>query len=176
MGFTPLTRIVWAMPGRHQIAVKHPSYEAAPIEVAVSAGEIKTVTPRPVTTTVATAPPPALPAETVAVPAPAPTAPAPSPAGGAQRSWAFWTAAAATVLFTGGAVAAGLAANGKYSDLENGCAATTERCSESQIDEVKLRARLATALWILAGASAAATGVTFYLDSREAGVSVALRF
>ena len=94
----------------------------------------------------------------------------------AQQPWYFWTAAAATAAFSVGAVVAGVAANGRYSDLENGCAMMSEGCSESQIDTVKSRARLATALWILAGASAVATGVTFYIDSRESGVSVALRF
>ena len=93
-----------------------------------------------------------------------------------QKPWYFWTSAAATVLFTGGAVIAGVSANGKYSDLENGCGLTSAGCSESQIDAVKSRATLANVLWLLAGASAIATGVTFYIDSRESGVSVALRF
>ncbi len=193
LGVTPIARIIWVTPGRHRIAVKHPSYLPASLEVTVSAGEIRTVTPKLLRVgEVAAAPPPMAPI------APAPAPPPAAPAGSAvpaetvlgatpapveskvgasgRRPWYFWTAAAATAAFTAGAVIAGVSANGKYDDLDNGCRLMTGGCSESQIDGVKSRAHLATALWILAGASAVATGVTFYVGSRESGVSVAVKF
>jgi len=177
VGLTPLARIVWVLPGRHRVGFKHPSYIPASVDVVVAAGEIRTVAPRLLRI-----------GEAVASPAPAPappppatieTAPVAPPApenAFASKPWYFWTAAAATVAFTGGAIAAGLSANGKYNDLENGCGMTTERCADSQINEVQSRATLANVLWILAGASALATGVTFYIDERESRVSMALRF
>jgi outer membrane protein assembly factor BamD (BamD/ComL family) len=187
IGVTPIARIIWVTPGRHRVTVNHPSYLSSSLEVTVAVGEIRTVSPK--LSRVAEAPP--SPAPAVAPPAvaltqpstPAPTEnivsaapPASTKAGGlAQRPWYFWTAAAATGAFAVGAIVAGVAANGRYSDLENGCGMTSG-CSESQIDTVKTRARLANVLWILAGASAVATGVTFYIDSRESTVSVALKF
>jgi hypothetical protein len=41
---------------------------------------------------------------------------------------------------------------------------------------VQSRATLANVLFILAGASAVATGVSFYFDGHESSASVALRF
>lgn len=187
MGVTPIARIIWVTPGRHRITVNHPSYLSSSQEVTLSVGEIRTVTPKlsrvaetsPSAAPAAPQPSVALPTTTtppsesiVSVPPPTP----PKGGGLAQRPWYFWTAAAATGVFSVGAIVAGASANGRYSDLENGCGMTSTRCSESQIDTVKSRARLANVLWILAGASAVATGVTFYVDSRESSVSVALKF
>jgi hypothetical protein len=188
VGFTPLARIIWVLPGRHRVAIKHPNYAPSSLEVAVSAGEIRTVAPQllpagRVATPVPPAPAPApvvtaapVVTETPVVTA-TPVAPAPpAPNVAAGKPWYFWTAAAATVAFAGGAVVAGLSANGMFNDLQKGCGATTAGCSDSQINGLKSRATLANVLWILAGASAVAAGVTFYFDGRESRASVALRF
>jgi hypothetical protein len=191
LGVTPIARIIWVTPGRHRVTVNHPSYLSSSQEVTVSAGEIRTVSPklsRVADSPVPPAPTPAKPSVAVAPVTPPPSAasenvisagPAsPSPKGGlfAQKPWYFWAAASATAVFTVGAVVAGLAANSKFNDLENSCGMTTVGCSDSQVDGLKTRATLANVLWILAGASAVATGVTFFIDNREAGASVALRF
>jgi len=189
LGVTPIARIIWVLPGRHSVTVKHPSYLPVSLQVTVSVGEIRTLSPKlfragePPSVAAPPAAVPAAPAAVVPAATPAdivanspPPPPAPDRGSSAPKSWYFWTAAGATALFTGGAVVAGLSANGKYKDLENGCGMTSARCSDSQIDEVKSRATLANVLWILAGASAVATGLTFYMDRHEAGVSMALRF
>jgi hypothetical protein len=205
-GFTPLARIVWVAAGDHHVEIKHPSYLPASLAVTVAAGEIRTVAPslraagEPAAATVTTPPVPGLarratpPPDGVAivsVPAPAPASSSSSSSSSApalaqtvaskdgafaRKPWYFWTAAAATVLFTGGAVAAGLSANQKYRDLETGCGVSATGCSEGEIDGVQSRATLANVLWVLAGASAVATGVTFYMDGHEAGAAVALKF
>jgi hypothetical protein len=199
LGVSPIARIIWVTPGRHRITVKHPSYLPASVDVTVSAGEIRTAAPRllrageapvaaapPATAPVAAAPAPTAPPPVVtttatggppdssisATPAPA----APKGGGLAHKPWYFWAAATATTLFTVGAVVAGLSANSKFSGLENSCGKTIAGCTDGQIDGVKSRATVANVLWVLAGASAVATGVTFFVGSREAGASIALRF
>jgi hypothetical protein len=148
VGVTPLTRIVWLLPGRHRVAIKHPSYLPASANIIVSAGEIQTVAPKLVRVGEATAapvpapvpapapapapavvpaPPPSTPEATVT----APVAPAPSAGASFSKPWYFWTAAAATVAFTGGGIVAGLSANSKFHGLETGCGAKTELCSDS---------------------------------------------
>ena len=175
VGVTPLARIVWVLPGRHRVAIKHPNYVSAAVDVTVVTGEIRTIAPKLLRAgEVAPAPTPApTPPETIAA---MPIAPSPSGNVFSRKPWYFWTAAAATVLFTGGAIAAGLSADGRYSDLENGCGMTADHCSDSQINAVRSRATLANVLWILAGASAVTAGVTFFIDNRESRASVAFRF
>lgn len=196
MGLTPIARIIWVTPGRHRVTVNHPSYLSSSQDVTVSVGEIRTVVPKlsrvadaPVSP-VPASPPPSV-ALTTPPAAPATSAPpaasegivsaAPTPASTkrgafAQKPWYFWAAATATVAFTAGAVAAGLSANGKYNDLGSGCGMTTAGCSDSQINAVQSRATLANVLWIFAGVSAVAAGITFYFDGHESHASLALRF
>ena len=77
---------------------------------------------------------------------------------------------------TAGAIVAGSSANSGFDNLTNTCGMTTAGCTQAQIGDVEARATLANVLWLLAAVSAAATGVTVYLDSRQAGVSMALKF
>ena len=179
VGKTPLAQPVWTTPGRHQVTTRQPGY--GPAVVNVTAGQIQTVSleprwlPSPATEATAAQPPPIL------VPASRESAPGSPATGHSQewwsgRSWYVWAAAGGTVVFATAAIVAGLSANSRFNELQSSCGATTAGCSESQIDSVKSRATLTDVLWVLAGASAVATGVSFYVDSREAGVSVALTF
>ena len=175
VGFTPLARIVWVLPGHHRVAIKHPNYVPALVDITVASGEVHTVAPKLLRFSEGAATPEPAPSSATIV-ATTPVAPTASESAFSRRPWYFWTGAAATLAFTAGAIVAGLSANGKYSDLENGCGMTTQLCSDSQISDVNSRATLANTLWILAGASAVATGVIFFIDNRESRVSVALRF
>jgi hypothetical protein len=177
VGSTPLAQPIWVTPGRHQIAIRHQGY--GPVVVNVAPGEIQAVAMEP-----RWRPTPAT--ETLAVSAPTgatsndsrPRDVAPDRPKGwwSGRKWYVWAAAGGTVLFTTSAIVAGLAATSRFKDLQSSCGGTSAGCSESQIDGVKSRVALTDVLWILAGASAVATGVSFYVESREASVSVAWKF
>jgi hypothetical protein len=176
VGTTPLAQPIWVTPGRHQIVIRHEGYGSAVVNVVP--GEIQTVRLE-----ARWRPMPAADALAMSMSAPTSATFGDSQPGvvasshrkdwWSDRKWYVWAAAGGTVLFATGAIVAGLSANSRFNDLQNSCGSTSAGCSESQIDGVKSRAALTDVLWILAGASAVAIGVSFYLDSREAGVSVA---
>jgi hypothetical protein len=101
--------------------------------------------------------------------------PAPSKTGGLP-SWLPLVGLGTTVVLAGGAAAVGLSTRSRFNDLRDSCGRTSAGCPDSQIDSVKQRARITNVLLVLAGLSAAATGVAFYAGPRESGVSVARRF
>ncbi len=180
VGVTPLSRTVWAMPGPHRVAVSHSGYLPATIDVTVAAGEVRSVSAT--LRLISSSPAPAAPAAPAAPPEPVTPAarveqPATPPAETPRRlGTRFWVAAGATVALTAGAIIAGSSANSGFDNLTNTCGMTTAGCTEAQIGNVESRATLANVLWLLAAGSAAATGVFVYLDSRQAGVSMALKF
>ena len=90
--------------------------------------------------------------------------------------WLPWTGLAATLALGAGATVSGISASHHYNDLHNSCGATPTGCSSAQIDDVRSRARTTTLLWVGAGVMAAATGVSVYFNTREAGVSGIWRF
>ena len=176
VGVTPLAQPVWTTVGRHQIAVQRDTYVPALKDVNVVPEQTQTVTLQLSSLSV----------RAVEGRAASPTAPSnaqPVVLAASQgdswwsgRKWYVWATAGGTVLFATSAIVAGLAAKSRFNDLQNSCGATTAGCSESQIDGVKSRVALTDVLWVLAGASAVATGVSFYVDSRDAGMSVAWKF
>ncbi len=90
--------------------------------------------------------------------------------------WLPWAGFAATLALGAGATVSGISASRHYDDLHNSCGATPTGCSSAQIDDVRSRARTSTLLWVGAGVMAAATGVSVYFNTREAGVSGIWRF
>lgn len=97
--------------------------------------------------------------------------PAPAPPGPPLPRWLPWAGLGATLALGAGAVVTGLGASHRYDELHGSCGQRTEGCPTSDIDDVKSRARTANLLWVAAGIGAAMTGVTFYVNTREAGFS-----
>ena len=97
--------------------------------------------------------------------------PAPAPPGPPLPRWLPWAGLGATLALGAGAVVTGLGASHRYDELHGSCGQRTEGCPTSDIDDVRSRARTANLLWVAAGVGAALTGVTFYVNTREAGFS-----
>ena len=97
--------------------------------------------------------------------------PAPAPPGPPLPRWLPWAGLGATLALGAGAVVTGLGASHRYDELHGSCAQRSEGCPTSDINDVKSRARTANLLWVAAGIGAAMTGVTFYVNTREAGFS-----
>jgi tetratricopeptide (TPR) repeat protein len=178
VGLSPIREAIWTRPGAHQVTAQREHYAAAIEAVTTVAGKATTVTIRLRSSVAEPAP--------LAIASPQATSPvvelqAPSSRAGAPTTRTpyktyFWAGVGTTGALVIGAIVAGVAANAKFSDLENSCGRTVEGCSDTQIDSVKTRAHLATALWGLAGAAAIGTGVVFYLDSQDRGAAVAWNF
>jgi len=191
VGLTPLPKLIWATPGRHQITASHESATPVLEHVDVTAGSVGTVTLqlRPAAIPVAAEPvpepavapaAPKLDLEASLQPAPAnidlAVSPAPSPARQGWwlgRKWT-WVAAGSTALLAVGAVAAGVAMQSRFDSLEKSCGSSsgkTSGCSQSEIDSVSWRGTTANVLWGLAAAGAVTTGVLFYVEGRAVTVS-----
>ncbi|HXD25041.1 MAG TPA: PEGA domain-containing protein [Propionibacteriaceae bacterium] len=176
VGTTPFAQPIWVTPGRHKVAIRHQGY--SPIVVNAVAGETQTIV-------VEVARSPLMIVPEVATGSPSATPVAVSEKGSppdrrqdwwSRQKWYFWAAAGGTVAFSAGAIAAGLAANSRFSDLQNSCGNTPAGCTESQIGTVKSRADLANVFWTLAAASAIGTGVSLYVENHGAEVVVVYRF
>lgn len=74
------------------------------------------------------------------------------------------------------AVATGMSSNSRYDSLKSTCAQTPAGCTADQIGVVRSRDQTANVLWALAGVSAVGTGVTVFVNTREAGVSALWKF
>jgi tetratricopeptide (TPR) repeat protein len=95
----------------------------------------------------------------------------------ARRShWPIWVAGAATVAAAGGAIAMGITTNRRFDDLRSTCGAREVGCTDAEVSEILTRSRIVNVLWAVAGAGALATGIAAYATSREAGVSVSMKF
>ncbi len=181
VGTTPLDRAIWTTPGRHEVVIRHEGYR--PITLTVAAGEHQTIVfePNPSRGSLLAAPTASPENATPAMVATTTPSSTERKSGGGQdwlsrQRWYVWVAAGGTVAFTVGAIAAGLSANSLFDDLRGSCGATTAGCTPSQKDSVHTRATLANVFWAFAGVSAVATGVSLYVDNRDAGVAVAWRF
>jgi len=191
VGLTPLPKLIWATPGRHQITASRESATPVLEHADVTAGSVGTVTLhlRPPAIPVAAEPAP----EPVAAPvaqrldleaSPQPTpanidlevSPAPSPV---RKGWWLgrkwtWVAAGSTVLLAAGAITAGVAMQSRFDSLEKSCGISSGKssgCSRSEIDSVSWRGTTANVLWGLAAAGAVTTGVLFYVEGRAVTVS-----
>jgi hypothetical protein len=123
-------------------------------------------------------------APTFATPSPATSAPsatvtatpAPSSREPPLPRWLPWVGAGTTVALITGAIVSGVSASNEFDSLQNSCGQTTAGCTAEQIDSVRTRDKLATILWIAAGATGAATGVFFVVNASSAGISGLWRF
>jgi tetratricopeptide (TPR) repeat protein len=97
-------------------------------------------------------------------------------AGVRRPRWPVWVGGAVTLAAAGSAIALGITTNRRFDDLRNTCGAKATGCPQEDVDEILTRSRLVNVLWGVAGAAAVATGIAVYATSREAGVSVAMRF
>jgi hypothetical protein len=199
VGLTPLPKLIWATPGRHQITASHESATPVLEHADVTAGSVGTVTLRlrPPAIPVAAEPAPEPVPEPVPAPVAAPVAqrldleaslqpapanidlevsPAPSPA---RKGWWLgrkwtWVAAGSTVLLAAGAITAGVAMQSRFDSLDKSCGISSGKssgCSQSEIDSVSWRGTTANVLWGLAAAGAVTTGVLFYVEGRAVTVS-----
>ncbi len=182
VGLTPLTKLLWATPGRHQVTARHWNYPPAIENVEVRVGEVlpvrlvlqapeEVVAPRP-SRTVQPAGRVDLSSEETRS-ANREVKPAESSAGWWMgRTWT-WVAAGSAVLFGAGAVTAGLAMQSKYDSLEKTCGSASPNqpgCSESDISAVATRRNVANAMWALAGVSAVTAGILFFVEGHPVTV------
>jgi tetratricopeptide (TPR) repeat protein len=93
----------------------------------------------------------------------------------ARRSWLPWVGVGTTVALAGAAVAMGVSVNRRFESLRDTCGRTTG-CTDDQKSGLRTRVRVTNVLLALAGVSAVATGVSFFVGPREAEVAVAWRF
>jgi hypothetical protein len=166
VGVAPLPELVWATPGRHQVAAKHASAAPAIEDADVTAGSVSTVTIqlRPLASLAATAPK-AAPNFDVRATAPSSEA---NEGWWLGRKWT-WVAAGSTVLLAAGAITAGVLMQSKFDSLRSSCGAgnlARPGCSQSDINSVSSRQTIANVFWGLAGAAAVTTGVLFYFEGR----------
>jgi tetratricopeptide (TPR) repeat protein len=90
--------------------------------------------------------------------------------------WPVWVGGAVTLAAVAGAVTMGVTTNRRFDDLRKTCGGEPAGCTDEEVDEILTRSRVVNVLWGVAGAAALATGIAFYATSREAGVSVAMKF
>ena len=174
VGLTPLAAPVWTTPGRHQVTGRRAQFTPAIEDVDVTEGRLRAVNLHMRLAAGALNPPIAQRPATVSAAPSAPaisTSPEAAPVEHPSYRNLFWAGVAATAVLGLGAVVYGLAADSAFSNLQGSCGKTSAGCTESQIDFVKNRVVLTNVLWALAGTTAAATGVVFYLDNRETGVA-----
>jgi tetratricopeptide (TPR) repeat protein len=172
VGVAPLPELVWATPGRHQVAAKHASAAPAIEDADVTAGSVSTVTLqlRPQAASLAAPAPKAAPNFDVQATAPSSEA---NEGWWLGRKWT-WVAAGSTVLLAAGAVTFGLLMQSKFDSLRSSCGAGNPArpgCSQSDIDSVSSRRTMANVFWGLAGAAAVTTGVLFYFEGRPVTVT-----
>jgi hypothetical protein len=179
LGKAPITDLIWAVPGSHQVTARHPDMAPAIEDVEVNASWVHTVvmTMQPLAKVVAEEPvrprPRVVPAaELVKQPSPE-ELPAERQARGG-RIWT-WVAAGAAVVFAGSATYFGLTMQSKYDELNTKCGsgagANYPGCSQGDIDGVLLRRNVANVSWGLAAAAAATAGVLFFVEGRTVSVA-----
>jgi len=138
-------------------------------------------------------PAPATPASATPAPAvPAPAAPSTSartdlvaqvpsqepPSPTSWKKWAPWAGVGVTAALGIATIVEWLSAKSTFSDLQGSCG-KTKSCTDSQVSGDKSKVTTTNVLLGLTAASAAATGVVFYLSysgGKEAGASLAWRY
>jgi hypothetical protein len=100
----------------------------------------------------------------------------PSPA--SWKKWAPWAGVGVTAALGIATIAEWLSAKSTFSDLQGSCG-KTKSCTDSQVSGDKSKVTTTNVLLGLTAASAAATGVFFYINysgGKEAGASLAWRY
>jgi len=199
LGTLPLPSAVWALPGWHQISIARDAGKAEVTKIfSVSAGRTtevilalpvqdteSSVATRPRT---ASAPPAAIPSPrerplpptVVAHSGTPPISPivaeAPSSRQPPLPRWLPWAGAGTTVALAIAAIETGLSSNNRYDELKSTCGRTPSGCTADQIDSVRSREDITTALWVLSAFTATATGVSVYVNTRESGIAALWTF
>jgi hypothetical protein len=94
------------------------------------------------------------------------------------KKWAPWVGVGITAALGVATIVEGLSANSSFNNLQGNCG-KTRTCTDSQVDGVRSKATVTNVLLGLTAASAAATGVVFYLSysgSKETAASLAWRY
>jgi hypothetical protein len=89
-----------------------------------------------------------------------------------------WVGVGVTAVLGIATIAEWVSAKSTFSNLQGGCG-KTKSCTNSQVDEGKSKVTTTNVLLGLTAASAAATGVFFYINysgGKEAGASLAWRY
>ena len=178
VGLTPVTKLLWATAGRHQVTARHWNFAPAIENVDVRPG---TVLPVHIVLQLPSANAPAVqesrpepPVGQVELAPKEPTSPASSGGWWMGRTWT-WVAVGSAALFTVGAGAAGLAMQSKYDSLNKSCGSSSPPggtgCKESDISAVASRRNTANVLWALAGASAVTAGILFFVEGHPVTVT-----
>jgi len=177
VGLTPLTKLLWATPGRHQVTARHWNFAPAVDNVDVRAGAVHLVR-------IVLQVPSAKTVESKASHSDSSVgqvdlSPKEPQSSESSRGWWMgrtwtWVAAGSAVLFTAGAATAGLAMQSKYDNLSKTCGNTSPSrlaCSESDISAVTARRNAANVMWALAGASAVTAVVLFMVEGHPVTVT-----
>jgi len=94
------------------------------------------------------------------------------------KAWAPWAGVGLTAALGVAAIVEGLSVDSTFSNLQGTCG-KTRSCTDSQLSSDRTKATVTNVLWGLTAASAAATGVVFYLSysgGKGAGLSLAWRY
>ena len=175
---TPLPRLLWATPGRHQVTARHWNFAPAIEDVEVRVGNVQPVRIALLAPTAQAAvpethlPAPTTPPSELTVNQPA-SPNAVAPGWWLGRKWT-WIAAGSAVAFGAGAITAGLVMQSKYDSLNRSCGSASPTqlgCSEADIGGVATRRNVANVMWALAGASAVTAGVLFFVEDHRVAVS-----
>jgi hypothetical protein len=90
--------------------------------------------------------------------------------------WVPWVIGGATLALATGTVISGLSASSRFDELKNSCGQVALGCSQSEVDDVKSRARRTNVLLALTGVAALGTGVAVYFTMDSAGATGQWRF
>ena len=178
VGVTPLTKLLWATTGRHQVTARHWNFAPAIENVEVRAGAVQPVR------IVLQAPLAKAPGAQASRSEPSvgqvdlsPKEPRSAESSSGLwmgRTWT-WVAAGSAALFTVGAGIAGLAMQSKYDSLNKSCGSGSPPggtgCKESDISAVTTRRNAANLMWALAGASAVTAGILFFVEGHPVTVT-----
>jgi hypothetical protein len=178
VGLTPVTKLLWATAGRHQVTARHWNFAPAIENVDVRPG---TVLPVRIVLQV-----PSVNAPAVQESRPQPSvgqvdlSPKESKSTASSGGWWMgrtwtWVAVGSAALFTVGAGIAGLAMQSKYDGLNKSCGSSSPPggagCKESDISAVATRRNAANVMWALAGASVVTAGILFFVEGHPVTVA-----
>jgi hypothetical protein len=180
VGRTPLERLIWVIPGGHQVTGKHPDTAPAVENVEVAATAVLSVnlvmpplSAVPVVPPVGTRTSPTPSTRTSPVVVEQPAAEPIERSGWLGRKWT-WVAAAGTVAFAGTATVFGLSMRTKFDTLSETCGQGSPSglpCPEDEISKVTFRRNMANVFWGLTAAAGVATGVLFFIEDKPVTVS-----
>jgi hypothetical protein len=178
VGLTPLTKLLWATTGRHQVTARHWNFPPAIENIEVRAGAVlavRIVLQAPVTNVPearSAGPEPTVAQIDLSLSPKEPKSTSSSGGWWLGRTWT-WVAVGSAVLFSAGAGVAGLAMQSKYDGLNKSCGSASagqQGCGESDINAVATRRNLANVAWALAGASAVTAGALFLVEGHPVTV------